>query len=366
MHSRIFPIIKKEFFHIRRDFRTLVIVILMPVVMLFLYGFALNMEVQNVNVLVWDQSQTPLSRSLVRKFQGSEFFTVMHYRGPERRLESFFDKRTAHMILIIPRDFAELFPRQLLTDVQVLIDASDPNRAQAIRNYSNAVLRDFSAEHGAVPAFAVEPTIWYNPALKSSYFFVPGLAALILIMISALLTSIAIVREKETGTMEQILVSPIRPIEIIVGKVVPYICLAFIDLLIILAIAHFVYRVPFIGSLVFLILASLLFIFVALSLGLLVSTKASTQQVAMMLALTSTLLPTVMLSGFIFPIASLPKILQFISYLVPARYFMVVIRGAMLKGNTLHQLWPQIATLAGIGIFLLTVSTRRFKTTLEA
>jgi ABC-2 type transport system permease protein len=337
----------------------------MPVLMLFLYGFALNLEIQNIDLIILNHDQSPGSRALIRKFEGSKYFTVQHFSGPETQLPSFFSQRDARMIMIIPQDFAKTLYRQPTAHVQVLIDASDPNAAQAIRNYSNAIFRSFSAEQAAIPLFDIETTIWYNPALKSSYFFVPGLAALILIMISALLTSIAIVREKETGTLEQILVSPIRPIEIIFGKVIPYIFLAFMDLLIILVIAHFVYDVPFIGSMGFLIFSSLVFIFASLSLGLLISTKAQTQQVAMMMALMATLLPTVILSGFIFPIASLPKILQWLTYAVPARYFMVVIRGVMLKGNTLIQLLPEISILAIIGVVLLVVSAKKFKTTLE-
>ena len=365
MKSRIVPIIRKEFIHISRDFRTLVIVILMPVFMLFLYGFALNMEIQNIDLIVLDHDNSPDSHALIRKFEGSKYFTVNHFTGPESQLESFFTRREAHMILIIPEDFAKTLYRQPITNVQVIIDASDPNAAQAIRNYSSAIFQSFSMEHAAMSAFDIETAIWYNPALKSSYFFVPGLAALILIMISVLLTSIGIVREKETGTMEQILVSPIRPIEIIVGKVVPYVFLAFVDLVIILVIAHFVYNVPFVGRLSFIIFSSLIFIFTALSLGLLISTTAMTQQVAMMMALMATLLPTVMLSGFMFPINSLPKVLQLLTYAVPARYFMVVIRGIMLKGNSLQQLLPELAILAAIGIVLLIVSAKRFKTTLE-
>ncbi|MFQ6112717.1 MAG: ABC transporter permease [bacterium] len=365
MNSRIIPIIRKEFIHISRDFRTLVIVILMPVIMLFLYGFALNLEIQNIDLLVLDHDQSPDSSTLIRKFEGSEYFTVKHFSGPESRLQSFFSRRNARMIMIIPEDFSKRLYRQPIARVQVLIDASDPNAAQAIRNYSNAIFQSFSAEQAVPPVFDIETSIWYNPALKSSYFFVPGLAALILIIISALLTSIAIVREKETGTLEQILVSPIKPTEIIVGKVIPYIFLAFVDLLIILIIARLVYKVPFVGRLSLLIFSSLVFIFAALSIGLLISTRAETQQVAMMMALLATMLPTVILSGFIFPIASLPKILQLLTYAVPARYFMAVIRGIMLKGNTLQQLLPEISILATLGIVLLIVSAKRFKTTLE-
>lgn len=365
MKSRIIPIIRKEVIHISRDFRTLVIVILMPIAMLFLYGFALNLEIQNIDLIILDHNQSPDSRALIRKFEGSNYFTVQHFLGPESQLPLFFSRRDARMIMVIPEDFSRTLYRQLRTQVQVLIDASDPNVAQAIRNYSNAIFRSFGAEHAAVPVLDIETTIWYNPALKSSHFFVPGLAALILIMISALLTSIAIVREKETGTLEQILVSPIRPIEIIVGKVVPYIFLAFIDLLVILVIARFVYDVPFVGNIGFLMFSSFVFIFAALSIGLLISTRAETQQVAMMMALLVTMLPTVILSGFIFPIASLPKVLQLLTYAVPARYFMVVIRGVMLKGNTCIQLLPEISILAGIGVVLFIISAKKFRTTLE-
>ncbi|MFQ5824760.1 MAG: ABC transporter permease [bacterium] len=365
MKSRIIPIIIKEFIHISRDFRTLIIVIVMPITMLFLYGYAFNLEIQNIDLVVLDHNKSPDSRALIRKFEGSKYFTVQRFNGPESELESFFSWRTGRMILIIPKDFSKKLRRQSKTHVQVLIDASDPNASQAIRNYSNIIFQSYSVEKATIPIMDIQPTIWYNPALKSAYFFVPGLAALILIMISAMLTSIAIVREKETGTMEQILVSPIRPIEIIIGKVVPYIFLAFVDLIIILLIAHFVFKVPFVGGLGLLLFSSLIFIFAALSLGLLISTKAQTQQVAMMMALMATLLPTVLLSGFIFPITSMPKILQLLTYAVPARYFMVVIRGVMLKGNTLNQLLPEISILVAIGFVLLIVSTKKFKSTLE-
>jgi ABC-2 type transport system permease protein len=366
MNSRIFPIFKKEFIHISRDFRTLMIVIAMPVAMLFLYGYAINMEIQNIDLIVIDRNKSPESSALIRKFAGSAFYTVYHYDGPESQVDTFFNNRDARVIVMIPPDFAKNLQRQPRTEVQVLIDASDPNAAQSIRNYTNAVFQTFNAESGNLPIVEIETAIWYNPALKSAYFFVPGLAALILMMISALLTSIAIVREKETGTMEQILVSPIRPIEIIIGKVIPYILLAFIDLLIILIIAHFVFDVPFVGSIGFLLAASLVFIFTALSLGLIISTRAATQQVAMMAALLVTLLPTVMLSGFIFPIDSLPTPLRMLTYAVPATYYLEAIRGIMLKGNTLSQLLPHISILVGMSLFLIIVSAKKFKTTLES
>ncbi|MFQ5640480.1 MAG: ABC transporter permease [bacterium] len=365
MHSRIIPIIRKEFIHISRDFRTLVIVIAMPVVMLFLYGYAINMEIQNIELVVVDHDQSPASRALIQKFEGSEFFTVSYFDGPESQLESLFAKRICRMILILSGDFAKNLQRQPKSAVQVLIDASDPNAAQAIRNYSSAIFQTYNLQHGFTPAVEIESSIWYNPERRSAYFFVPGLAALILIMISALLTSIAIVREKETGTLEQILVSPIRPGEIIIGKVAPYLILSFLDFLIILAIARYVFNVPFVGNFALLLFSTLTFISVGLSLGLFISTIAQTQQVAMMVALVSTMLPTVMLSGFIFPLSSLPLPLQIFSHIVPARYFLVVIRGVMLKGNSLVQVLPEVTILAGVALAFLVMSAKKFQTTLE-
>jgi len=365
MSSRIIPIIRKEFIHIRRDFRTLLIIFFMPVFMLLMYGYAINLEIQNIDLAVIDHSQSPASRDWVRAFAGSKFFIVNHFSGGAPEIEKLFQKRQAKIVLIIPHDFSETLGAMIPTAVQILIDAGDSNTAQLMQNYANVVLQTYNLDRGLALPFEAQTTIQYNPTLKSSYFFVPGLMAVILMMISALLTSITIAREKETGTMEQILVSPIRPHEIIIGKVVPYIFLAFADGIIILLVAHFWFKVPIAGHLGLILAACLLFVCVALAFGLLISTGARTQQVAMMGALMGTLLPTVMLSGFIFPIATMPKVLQFVTYLVPARYFLPIIRGVMLKGNTVFHLWMQIGALILMGLFFLTVSAKRFKMRLE-
>ncbi len=364
MSSRITPIVRKEFIHIVRDFRTLIIIFIMPVAMLMIYGYAINMEIQNIDLAVMDYSRSPASRDLVRAFDGSRFFTVRETHGGIAQIGDLFQSQQAKLVLIIPRDFGETIERPLPTSVQLLIDASDSNAAQAIRNYSDAVLMGFNTERGLASSFDVQTAIQYNPTLKSSYFFVPGLVALILMMISALLTSVTIAREKETGTLEQILVSPVRPHEIIIGKVVPYIIMAFMDGVIILLVAYFWFEVPVVGSVVLILGACLMFVFVALAIGLFISTVAHTQQVAMMAALTASLLPTIMLSGFIFPIASIPKVLQIVTYLVPARHFLPIIRGVMLKGNGLADIGILLAVLGGMGIFFLGVSTRKFKMTL--
>jgi ABC-2 type transport system permease protein len=364
MSSRVIPIIRKEFIHIRRDFRTLIIIFIMPVAMLLMFGYAINMEIQNIDLAVIDHAQSPASRDLVRAFQGSRFFTVRNFDGGESRAGELFQNRQARMVLIIPQDFAATIERPVATKVQALIDASDSNAAQAIRNYSDAILQTYNASRGLAAPFEVQTTIQYNPTFKSTYFFVPGLVALILIMISALLTSVAIAREKETGTMEQILVSPVRAREIVIGKVVPYILLAFMDGVIVLLVAHFWFKVPIIGSVALILGAALVYVFVALSLGLFISTMAHTQQVAMMAALIISMLPSIMLSGFFFPIASMPKVLQWITYVVPAKYFLIIVRGIMLKGNTLTQIWPPLLVLMSMGIVFTLVSTKKFKTTL--
>lgn len=364
MKSCIIPIIRKEFIHIRRDFRTLIIIFAMPVVQMLMFGYAINMETNNIDLTIVDRSRTPASRDLARAFEGSKYFTVRYAESDEAN--DLFQQRLAKAVLLIPRDFAELLVRPQPATVQVLIDASDANTAQVVRNYVDTVLLSHNASRGFNAPFEISAVIKYNPTLESTHFFVPGLVALIMMMISALLTSITIAREKETGTMEQILVSPVRPFEIIVGKVVPYILLAFVDGIIILLVAYFWFNVPIAGSLVLLMFAFLLYVFVALSFGLLISTGARTQQVAMMIALIASMLPTIMLSGFIFPIASMPKPLQFITYIVPARYFLPIIRGVMLKGNTLAEIWTPLVVLAGIGALLLALSARKFKMTLEA
>lgn len=364
MSSRIIPIIRKEFIHIRRDFRTLIIIFIMPVAMLLMFGYAINMEIQNIDLAVIDRSQSPASRALVRAFQGSKFFTVRDFAGGESLAGALFQNRQARMVLIIPQDFARTIASPVVTKVQALIDASDSNAAQAMRNYADAILQTFNAGRGLAAPFEVQTTIQYNPTLKSTFFFVPGLVALILIMISALLTSVAIVREKETGTMEQILVSPVRAREIVAGKVIPYILLAFMDGVIVLLVAHFWFKVPIIGSVALILGAALIYVFVALSLGLFISTMAHTQQVAMIVALITSMLPSIMLSGFFFPIASMPKVLQWLTYVVPAKYFLIVLRGIMLKGNTLMHIGTPLMVLLGMGIVFMLVSTKKFKTTL--
>jgi len=360
-------IVRKEFLHIIHDPRTLFLVIMMPVVQLIMFGYALNLEIQHVNMAVIDYSKSLASRKFVQYFAGSKFFHPFYVNQNPSQVETLFKERKAKVAVVIPADFDRKLKRNFSIPIQFLIDASDANAATLIQNYCNQVVMNYNNDIGnkmSLP-FDLRNTVYFNPNFKSSYFFVPGLIAMILIMITSLLTSVAIAREKETGTMEQILVSPVRPHEIILGKVLPYILLSFLDASLILSIGIFLFKIPFVGSLLLLLVLSLLYIILSLSLGVLISTIANSQQVALMIALTATVLPTMMLSGLIFPIASMPKLLQYFTYIIPARFYLLIVRGIVLKGSTFPQLIIPTVFLVLITILLLTISVKKFRVTLE-
>lgn len=365
--NRIRTVARKECYHILYDFRTLFILFLMPVVQLIMLGYALNLEIKRVDLVVLDYARSPESTHLVDYFKGSPFFHAFTYNGSDTNIDHLFKTHQAHAAMIIPSDFDRQQQRETEIPVQFLIDASDANRATLIQNYCSRIIIEYNQDQTVSLSnlFDLQSTIFFNPDQKSAYFFVPGIIAMILIMISTLLTSITIAREKESGTIEQILVSPIQPQEIILGKVLPYIALAIIEASLILILGLIIFEVPFRGSVLLLLMLTTLYIITALSLGLLISTLAKTQQIAMMMAITLTLLPTMMLSGLIFPIASMPKILQWVTYLVPARYYLLIIRGIMLKGSTFGHLIEPILLLGCITLFFFIAATRRMNTTLE-
>lgn len=367
MNSIIISILKKEFRHIFRDPQTLMIVLVMPVIMLFLYGFAITLEMKEIEIAIVDQSKTPQSRQYINLITSTDFFDVSDMNVAESDYEQVLKERKARCILVIPENFVRSLNKNIYTDIQLIVDASDPNAANFIQNYLNRINQqfNFSLNLAVTQSFVLEPRVFYNPDFKSYYFFVPGLIALIILLISALLTSIAIVREKENGTMEQILVSPVHPFQIIVGKVIPYTLLGFIDSLIILVIGHYMFSVPIRGSSLLLAFTLILYILTGLSFGLLISTVAKTQKVAMLATLLATILPTIMLSGFIFPVNSMPEIFQYASLTIPATHFLVIIRGILLKGNTFSILSVQIGYLFLITVFLIAVSIKKFNTTME-
>lgn len=370
MKFNLLPLIRKEFIHIRRDPRSLTIIILMPMMQLLLFGYAIDMDVKNISLGVWDQSRTPASRELIRKFTGSGYFSLKEQIEQRSEIEDFFRSRTIKAALVIPEDYAASLKKETATFVQILIDGSDSNTGAIVTNVSQQLLAEATWDlienkrlgaGGIRILFRILPSIWYNPEQESSHFIVPGLIAVLMMMICALLTSITITREKETGTMEQILVAPVRPIELVIGKVAPYVVLASLDALLILLFGYFWFGVPFRGSVGLLALFSLLYVLTSLSLGILISTIAPTQQVSMMMAAMITLLPSVILSGFIFPVASMPWLLQGISHIIPAKYYLIIIRGILLKGNDFAVLWREALFLAMLSLLLLIISIRRFK-----
>jgi ABC-2 type transport system permease protein len=355
----------KEVRHILRDPRSLIIAIIMPILMTFLYGYAINLDIKSIGLAVLDFDKTAESRALASEFFNSGYFKRSNIGGdvmdPEKALRS----GKANSVLIIKPGFEKALANKTNFELGLLIDGSDANLAAATSSYSTIVLGNFLQGKlpydSGLPGVVIAPNVLYNRDLKSSHFFVPGLIAVILMMISALLTSVTIAREKETGTMEQLLTTPVTSREIIIGKVLPYIGLALVDGVLVILFALIVFGVPFAGSELLLLLFGLIYIFAALSLGLLISTIVSTQQLAMMAAQMITVLPSVMLSGYIFEIKNMPRLMQYVTYLIPARYFILIIRGIMLKGSDITVLWVEAVFLIGLTMLLLFAASRKFK-----
>lgn len=362
-------IARKEMYHILRDPRSLIIIFAMPVLMTFLYGFAINLDIENVNLAIMDFDRTPESRDLTQDFYESTYFSPpsdsLDYHDPEQILR----RREASGILIIRDGFGEAVKNQRAFSLGLMVDGSDNLLAAAVQAYSHGVLGEYLKDqvppNVALPGITVSKDILFNPDLKSSHFFVPAIVAIILIMISALLTSITIAREKETGTMEQLLVAPVSPRQIILGKVLPYILIAFIDGMLVILFAKLTFGVPFEGSFLLLMFFTAIYVSASLSVGILVSSMVKTQQVAMMLALVITMLPSIMLSGFIFAVRMMPVPLQVISTIVPATYYITATRGILLKGSNLHDLGLQAVVLLGLMAVLILIATKRFNTRVE-
>lgn len=368
--ARIRALARKELRHILRDPRSLWIIFMLPNVLMFLFGYAIDLDLKDVRLGLCDLSRTPQSRALVEAIDASSYFSIAARYEVPGDAGPLFERRAIRAAITVPRDFARALEREGRAAVGIVIDGSDANSAAIVQNYLEAFLAARSTVgagggaggpgSGAAPVVAIRPVVFYNRTLDSTNFIVPGLVAIVMMMLGALLTSVTIAREKETGTMEQILVSPLRPFEVIAGKVLPYLVLAFAVAMMVVTVGHFWFKVPFVGSAGALMLYCLLYLFAALALGILISALVSTQQVAMMLSLMVTLLPSIMLSGFIFPVASMPRVLQFVSYVLPATHFLVIVRGVMLKGSTLADLWVHVAALGGIGFVLMILAVRRF------
>ena len=375
-NSRLSSIIRKEFIQIRRDPRTLVLILIIPVMQLFLLGYAATNDVRNVPLAVFDQDRGPAARRLLDAYRAADYFRVAYEVGSEAELRSLIDYGTARAGLVIPPDYSARQQGNGSAQVAFILDGSDPTvastslaAAQLIgQSLSTQVLAERLASRGQAAAFQspleVRTQVWYNPDLVSAYFMIPGVIGMILYALTSILTSTAIVRERERGTIEQLIVTPIRSWELIVGKLLPYVILAFMNVIEVLAIGHWWFKVPINGSLAMIFLLSGLFLLSSLGIGLLVSTFANTQQEAMLVTW-MLLLPSLFLAGFFFPLAAMPKFLQWISYLFPLRYYLVIIRSLMLKGVAFQALRSDILALTIFGTLIMTAAVLRFRKRLD-
>ncbi|MGG8495199.1 ABC transporter permease [Tenacibaculum sp. TC6] len=361
--------VRKECYHIIRDKRSLFILFGMPIAQILLFGFAITNEINNVNIAILDQSNDATTKEITNKIEASKYFSIVSYVQQESSIPSIFQKGKVKAVLQFEKNFGNKLIKENKATVQVLTDATDPNMANTISSYVFAILKKYQQElnkNTTIPyQINSQNRMMYNAELKSVYMFVPGVMTVLLMLVSAMMTSISITREKEQGTMEILLVSPLKPFQVIIGKVFPYIFLSVTNALIIVLLSIFVFNVPVKGSLLLLGLESILFITTSLALGILISTIAGTQQTAMMISLMGLMLPTILLSGFIFPISSMPMPLQVISNIIPAKWFITIVRGIMLKGIGLSYVLKETLILIAMSLFFISLSIKRYKIRLE-
>ena len=383
MWERIRVIIRKEFIQSLREPRLRVMMFLPPIIQLLIFGFAVNMDLDHARIAWMDMDGTPMSRELRARFEGSGRFQVVALPANEEDVQRVLDHGEAQAVVRVLPGFDSDLRRARPTEVQVLIDGSNSNTASLVSAYAQQVIGAFSADrmedqqrvrlmarsplgpvNAAAPQVTARSRVWFNPDLYSRNYFVPGVVANIIMIVTLMLTALAIVREKEIGTMEQLMVTPIRPIELMLGKTLPFAVVGLVDVALVTTVALVVFHVPFRGSVLLLFLCSALFLMTSLGAGLLLSTISQTQQQAMMANFFFTT-PAFMLSGFAFPISNMPVAVQWLTYLNPLRYFVEIMRGVFLKGSDVSVLWPQMACLAVYGVAMLGLSALRFHKTLD-
>jgi len=369
---RLLAVAHKEFLHVWRDPRALGVSIALPLVLLLLFGYALTLDVDRVPLAVWDQSRTPESRALISRFEGSRYFELQERAANYPAVERAMDHNRILMALVIPADFARKVGSGRAVQVQILTDGSDANTATLAMTYAESVVRSYSQgllvdrvqrRGGEVPHIPLElrARAWFNADMESRIFIVPGLIAVIVMLIAALLTSLTVAREWETGTMEQLIATPVRGPELILGKLAPYFAIGVLDTVLSMLAGYFLFDVPLRGNPLLLACMSGIYILGALSLGILISALAKSQLLASQMAFTATFLPAFLLSGFMFDIDNMPKALQLVTYLVPARYFITILRGLFLKGVGLSVLWLECLLLTLFGAAMLALAIRSFK-----
>jgi ABC-2 type transport system permease protein len=374
MWRRIRHIIIKEFIQVLRDKKLRFFLIVPPLVQLLTYGYVVNFDIKRVAVAVFDESRTMESRQLIDRFTSNDWFNVKYYVNSQKELLHLVDRGDITMALWFQWDFATRMRQGKSGRLQVIVDATDSNAALIVSRYAGTVIADYNQEQlnqrlarqgqawaaQSGLALEMEPRAWFNPNLVSRYSMVPGVIAMVVLLVSLMLTALSVVREKEIGTMEQILVTPIRPIELMLGKTIPFVIISLIEVAMVTALGILWFEVPFRGSFLVLLLGTMAFLFNSVGLGLLISTVSSTQQQAMM-AGNLFLTPAILLSGLIFPIANMPVFFQYLTYLNPLMYFVIVTQGIFLKGAGLTLLWPQITAMTVLGMGMLALAVARFK-----
>jgi len=369
---RIREFVRKEFIQLFRDPQIRRFLIVSPIIQILVFGYVVNYDIRDIRVAMLDQSRTAESRNLARALTGNGIFRITHPVDSERQMEEALIQGKVDMGVKVPPDFARRIRERRTADIQILADGSMSNMASvriaytvaALDTLNRRLLRELHPERMDYGRIDARIRTWYNPNLDSQHFFVPGIVAFVIMLISLLLTSIAIIREKEQGTMEQLVVTPLRPVELIVGKTIPYILISFVQMIVVTALAVFWFRIPLAGSLALLAFATALFLLSSLGVGLFISTVSATQQQAMMTTFFF-ILPAFMLSGFVFPIANMPEVVQWMTYLNPLRFFLVIIRGIFLKGVGMAVLWPQFVALTLLGALVFAGAIGRFRKRLD-
>jgi len=368
---KIFSIIKKEFLQVFRDRAMLAIIFVMPILQLLILGYSISTDIKHIPIVICDLDNTLTSRNLIRDFQYSGYFDIIDYETDRHDLSKYLDTGRATIALSIPLNFAKNLRRNVRPEVQLLIDGQDSNSSLIALGYANNIIQAFTREHlekqamrspssrRFLKAIEIESRIWYNPDLRAKNYMVPGIIVLLLTIITTILTAMGIVREKEIGTLEQLMVSPIKSQQLIIGKTVPFAILGLMEMAFAILVAKLWYNIPITGNLIVLVLFAFVFIFTTLGLGIFISTIAQTQQQAMFLAW-FIMVFAILMSGFLFPIENMPNVLQYVTYINPVRYFIVVVRDLFLKGSGLRYLWSQGVIMTIFSILIIALSTVRF------
>ncbi|MCO6175913.1 ABC transporter permease [Flavobacterium sp. NRK F10] len=361
--------VRKEFFHVFRDSKTLILLFGMPIVQIILFGFALTNEIKNSKIVICDYANDNASKAIINKLDASRNFEIEKLITSHDDIEKSFKSGKIKLAIIFPDNFENDLMHQNLAKVQIIADASDPNTATTLTGYASSIIIDYqnslNGSLTSVTKIQTDTRMIYNPQLKGAYNFVPGVMALVLLLVCVLMTSVSIVGEKERGTMEVLLVSPFKPILVVISKAVPYFFLSLVNLTIILILSTTLLDMPINGSIFLLYFASSILIITALALGLLISNSTQSQQTAMVLSLMGMLMPTLLFTGFMFPLENMPKAMQIISNIVPSKWYYIIIKSVMIKGLGITAIWKELTILTSMAVILLAISVKTFKIRLQ-